>query len=92
MGIYCAFCVHGSAWLGPECKRSGRLVVAVFGDFARLREYAYEITMGQFLNSGQTSLSCLSASRKANSVIHRWLFQGDALLILTFEGDISCVL
>lgn len=43
--------------------------------------------MGQFLNSEQTSLSCLNAGRNANSVTHRWLFKGDASLILTFGGD-----
>lgn len=92
MDICCACCVHGSDWLGAECKRSGRLVVSMFGGFARLWEYAYEITTGQFLNSGRTSVSCLNAGRKANSVVHRWLFQDDALLLLTFGGDISCVL
>lgn len=38
MVICCACWVHGSDWLGPEYKRSGRLVVSVFGDFARLWE------------------------------------------------------
>ena len=86
MGFYCACCTHGSDWLGPECKRSGKLVVSVFGDFARQWGYAYDMTMWQFFNIEQTSLSGLHAGRKANSVIHRWLFQGDALLILTFGG------
>ena len=86
MGFYCACCMHGSDWLGPECKRSGKLVVSVFGDFARQWGYAYDMTMWQFFNIEQTSLSGLHAGRKANSVIHRWLFQGDALLILTFGG------
>lgn len=48
--------------------------------------------MGEFLNSEQTSLSCLNAGRDASSVTYRWLFQGDASLILTFGRDISCVL
>lgn len=34
MGIHFACWMQGSDWLGPECKRR-RLVVSVFGDFAR---------------------------------------------------------
>lgn len=91
VGICCACCMHDSDWLGPECKRSGRPVVSIFRDFARLWEYAYEITAGQFLNSEQTSWSYLNSGRKANTVIHRWLFQGGALLILLWKTSVvSC--
>lgn len=64
MDVCCACGMHGSGWLGPACKRSGRRVVSVFGGFARLREYAYEITTGQFLNSGRTSVSCLKLAER----------------------------
>lgn len=48
--------------------------------------------MGEFLNSEQTSLSCLNAGRDASSVTYRWLFQGDASLILTLAETslVSC--
>lgn len=71
-----------TGWV-QSTKEVGDLWFLSLGTLQDCGRYAYEITMGQFLNSEQTNLYCLNAGRKANSVIHKWLFQGDALLILT---------
>ena len=71
-----------TGWV-QSTKEVGDLCFLSLGTLQDCGRYTYEITMGQFLNSEQTSLRCLNAGGKANSVIHKWLFQGDALPILT---------